>query len=222
MKKILKIAGSTAFIVGIPALAWFSLAVSIMAVCAIVLVVLVGKLESLVEFSFGPLKAKIERNLSKSEQLLDDLKRFATIQAKAAINANVYNGRWGAEEDDRVFHSVRSVEQGLRGLGFDDAEIREARREFVRLTIFDAAHAVLGGSTIPKPLSGGDIEEWKNLRRELEVDVDAIEGFLRRFGQNDPAQNLLIEDMRWMTDHGDVKDVDQYLRAHRTIEWSAK
>ena len=58
-----KICAQATFILAVVALSWFRLSASVMAICAVVLVVMAGKLESLVEFSFGPLKAKMERNL---------------------------------------------------------------------------------------------------------------------------------------------------------------
>ena len=209
------------FIAGCTLLAWFSISAAIIAICATILVVLAGKLESIVELSFGPLRAKLERNLSKSEQLLDNLKRFAAIQGKAAIAANVYNGRFGSD-DDRVLQSVRSVEQGLRELGFDENEIAGVRSDFVRLTIRDAAGSALGSPNIPSKETNDTIAEWKSLHHSSDPDPDVVEEFLCRHGQNEPERLRLIEDMRWMRDHKDVRDTEQYLRARKSIKWSGK
>lgn len=209
---------NVAFVICITALAWLNLPASIMAVSAVVLVVVGGKLESLVEISFGPLKAKIERNLSESEKLLAGLKNFAAIQARAANSASVWTGRF-ASGDDWIFQSVKRVEQGLKELGLSDEQLLEARRDFVNLTIGDAAIAATGGGYVPG--LGGDSEaEWRDLREKHRRDPDAVEALLTKWGRLEPERLQRIEDMRWMIANQDVRDADQYMRAHKSVPWS--
>lgn len=215
---ILKRSMQLAFVVIVTALAWFNLAASVMAVCAVVLVTLAGKLESLVEFSFGPLKAKIERNLSESERLLQQLKLFAAIQARAANAASVNTGRFSAG-NDWIFQSVKRVEAGLRSLGVSEDEIVSARTDFVRLTIGDAGLAATGGSYVPSKLGDDAVKDWHSLRDESRGDPDAIEHFLSKWGALTPDRAARIEDMRWMIEHQDVRDSEQYMRAHTPVRW---
>ena len=205
------------FVGAITVLAWFNISASIMAICAVVLVALYGKLESLVEFSFGPLKAKIERNISESEKLLNNLKDLASVQARAANAASVYTGRFSSG-DDWIFQSVKRVESGLRAIGASDENIVEARSDFVRLTVGDAAIAATGGVYVPA--LGPDAEkEWRSLRSESRSDPDAVEAYLRKWEMLTPERLQRIGDMRWMLEHQDVQDSEQYMRAHTPVPW---
>ena len=217
MAKILNVFLKVLFVLAVTALAWFNLSASVMAVCAVVLVVLGGKLESLVEFSFGPLKAKIERNLSESERLLENLKNLAVIQARAANSASVWTGRF-ASGDDWIFQSVKRVENGLRQIGVSEDQIIDARSDFVRLTIGDAALAATGGNYVPG--LGPEIEvAWRKVREVPRDDPDAIEEFLRSIDRLEPDRLQQLDDMRWMIENRDVRDVDQYMRAHKPVPW---
>ena len=217
MWKLLTWVARIVFVAVITCLAWFNISASVMAVCAVVLVAISSKLESLVEFSFGPLKAKIERNLSESEKLLSDLKGFASIQARAANAACVWTGRF-ASGDDWIFQSVKRVERGLKDLGATEDQLIEARSDFVQLTIRDAAIAATGGNRVPA-LGGSSDDEWRNLRGAHRVDPDRVQEFLSRWGKLEPERLLRIEDMRWMIANRDVRDAEQYMRAHTPVPW---
>ncbi|WP_257543654.1 hypothetical protein [Sphingopyxis sp. DBS4] len=206
------------FVLGVTALAWFHLAASVMAVCAVVLVALSGKFESLIEVSFGPLKAKLERNISESEHLLQSLKALAVTQARATNAASVNTGRW-ASGDDWVYQSVMRVENGLRELGITDDEIADAKIDFVSLTIRDAASAAMGGGYVPSRLGQEAITEWQQVMRDCRSDPDAIEAYLSKWGELSPDRKIRIDDMRWMMTHRSVQDSAQYMRAHDPIKW---
>lgn len=58
------------FIAASTTLALFSVPAAVVAICSVILVVLHPRLASVIEFSFGPLKATLERNISQSEHLI--------------------------------------------------------------------------------------------------------------------------------------------------------
>ncbi len=206
------------FVGAVTALAWFHLAASIMFVCSVVLIAIGGKLESLVEFSFGPLRAKIERNLSESEKLLDGLKNLASIQARSLNAASVHTGRFGSA-DDWIFQSVKRNEAGLRAIGLSEDEVREARSDFVRLTVRDAGQAAIGGGYVPQKLGKIAVAEWQELTKDSVGDPDAVEAFLIKWDALSPERLERIEDMRWMIKHQDVRDSEQYMRANSGVGW---
>ncbi|WP_432201194.1 hypothetical protein ACRAQ7_02955 [Erythrobacter sp. W53] len=217
--KIAKAAGvlllKVGFVIAVTALAWFHLAASIMFVCAIVLLAVAGRLESLVEFSFGPLRAKIEKNLSASEELLENLKNFAVVQARAANAASVHTGRF-ATNDDWIFRSMKRLETSLVEIGVEAPELREARSDFVRLTIRDAGGSALGGGRIPTVLGEGAVSEWRQVDRG---NPDEVESFLIKWDVMNDEREDRISDMRWMIENEDVRDSEQYVRAHTDVEW---
>jgi len=207
------------FIGTVTGLAWFHLAASIMFVCAVVLIAIGGKLESLVEFSFGPLRAKIERNLSQSEELLAGLKNLAAVQARSLNAASVHTGRF-ASQNDWIFQSVKRNEVALKAIGLGEDELREARSDFVRLTIRDAGLAAIGGGYVPRKLGNEAVSEWQSLSRDGVADPDQVEAYLRRWNSLTPERQAKIDDMRWMIEHQDVRDAEQYMRAHTEAKWN--
>lgn len=206
------------FVVAVTTLAWFDVSSAIIAICAVILVVIAGRLSSLVEFSFGPLKAKIERNLSESEELLKGLKALAVVQARAVNSASVSTGRW-ASGDDWIFQSVKRIEQSLRKIGVSDDDLREARQDFVKLTVGDAAAAAMGGPRVPMHRGKIAVAEWQDVMKTSRFDPDAIEEYLGKWEELNADREVRISDMRWMLEHGDVRDRDQYMRAHNEVPW---
>jgi hypothetical protein len=192
---------------------------AIFAVGTIVLAAIYDKASSLVEISFGPLKAKLERNVSDAEHLLEKLKRQAVIQAKLGITAAANTGRF-ASRTDWIFVETKRIEQSLRDMGASEQELEEARSELVRLTLSDLGHSATGGSTVPHFLAIEGHQEWSLARRERKfADPDYVLSWLTKWDLLTSERQGLINDMRWVIEHRDVKDSAQYMRAHNPIEW---
>ena len=216
MKKLLVKIG---FVAIITVLAWFKPQAAILAICAAILVALYDKLGSLIELSFGPLRAKLEKNLSESERVVEKLRLYAAVQAKAAISASVHTGRF-ASGTDWIFLNAKRVENGLRELGLEESEIAEARKELVTLTLRDLGSAAIGQGRLPMHLDEQARVEWHELNRSDSLsNPDAIASYLERWSELSPDRAQVIEDMRWIQEHGDIRDREQYMRAHRAIEW---
>ena len=214
-KTLLKIA----FVTIITLLAWFKLQAAILAVCAAIIVALYDKLGSLIELSFGPLRAKLEKNLSDSEKVVEKLRLYAAVQAKDAISASVHTGRF-ASGTDWIFVNAKRVESGLRELGLGEDEIAESRKELVSLTLRDLGSAAIGQGRLPMHLEEQARIDWHELNRSDALsNPDAIAFYLEKWGELSTARAQLIDDMRWIQEHGDIKDREQYMRAHRAIEW---
>jgi hypothetical protein len=214
MKTVIKVA----FVIGVTALAWFNVAAAIIAIAAAILAALQSKAGMIIELSFGPLRAKLEREVSVAEKLVDQLREFAALQAKAIVGAGVRTGRF-ADNSDWLFKQVRATEDALRSMGVSEKHLSDARSEFVTYTLADAADAALGGSIVPSKDGVSLKSEWREASGELgDTNPDRIEAFLKKYDFMNPERAKLLDDMRWMIAHNDVRDADQYLRARRVIE----
>lgn len=215
MANVLKIV----FVALVTTLAWFNVPAAIVAIAASIIAALHGKAGALIEISFGPLKAKLEREVSEAERLVSQLREFAALQAKAVIAAGVRTGRF-ASEDDWLFHHVKGLEAALREMGVTEETLKEARREFVAYTISDVGAMAMGQGTIPT-VDGKLLEkEWRDATGSfLGRDPDKIEAFLNEFGFMNDERALRLADMRWMAANGDVRDAAQYLRAQKAVKW---
>lgn len=217
MRWVLKIA----FVVIVTALAWFNVAAAIIAICATLLAALHDKASSIIELSFGPLKAKLERELSDAEKLVSKLKRLAAIQARQAIAASARTGRF-ASGNDWIFVATKRTEAALREIGVSEDELKEARSDLVALTLSDLGRMVTGGSHVPTHLSKEAQEELRRLNETKRISEPAeVEAWLRKWDLLVPVRQSLIEDMRWIAEHQDIRDSAQYMRAHTPIDWEA-
>ena len=80
---------SLTFVAAVTTLAAFNLPAAIAAIAASILAVAYPKIDSIIEISFGPLKAKLERNVTASELLLKRLSEFAVVQGRTAASAPI-------------------------------------------------------------------------------------------------------------------------------------
>lgn len=216
----LKWTARVAFVFAITALSWFSLPTAVIAISATILVALQARASTLIEVSFGPLRAKLEREVTEAEKLVEKLREFAGLQAKAVISASTRVGRWGGA-GEWAYDSVREMEQALRELGVSEDSLREARRDFVKFVVSDAGFSALGTNEMPRGLAPEGQTEWRAIRdKGLEKSPDEIEAFLRKWRALTPERERLIDDMRWMLEHHDIRDRDQFIRAQTPVEWT--
>src|SRR3546814_8364728 len=123
--------------ISVTALALFHLPVAVIPMCASILEALYGKASTLVEVSFGPLKAKLERDVSEAEKLVAKLRELAALQAKAAIGAAVRTGRWANNGEGWIYDKVVALETALRDMGVSDETLGDAQADFLAFTISD-------------------------------------------------------------------------------------
>lgn len=207
------------FVVAATALAWFSIPAAVVAIVASILVALQAKAGALIEISFGPLKAKLEREVTEAERLVKQLREFAALQAQAIVAAGVRAGRWSSESDWLYLH-VKELEASLRGMGVSEEALKTSRQEFVTYAVHDAAHMAMGGGRLPKKDGEYLDSEWREALGEFpNTDPDRIEAFLNRHGLMNPERLTRIADMRWMIEHGDVRDAEQYMRTQKPVNW---
>lgn len=207
------------FVLAVTLLAWFSVAVAVVAISATVLCALHAKADSLIEISFGPLKAKLEREISDAEKLVGELRSLATLQAKVSIGASARTGRWGGR-DDWQFLNLKQIEAALRNIGSSETEIREARGELTKFFLIDLGHAAMGSSLLPAHLSQEAQLEWKEIRTLQEIsDPEKVETWLRKWNEYTPERAQLVEDMRWVVANQDIRDREQFLRCHLDLPW---
>lgn len=215
MKAALKIG----FVIAVTSLAWFNIPAAVVAIAASILVALYGKAGTLIEISFGPLKAKLEREVTEAEQLVSQLREFAALQAKAVMAAGVRAGRFSSESD-WLYHHFKEMESALRRMGVSEETLKSTRKEFVIYTINDAGAMALGQGHIPSK-DGKMLEaEWREAMGQFpDRNPDKIEAFLTGHGFMNEARAARLADMRWMAENGDVRDADQYLRSQRPVPW---
>ena len=207
------------FVVAATTLAWINVTVAVIAICASVLAVLQGKAGEVIEFCFGPLKAKLKEEIGEAEKLVQHLRAASISQAKAIIASGLRTGRF-SEQTDWQYRSLRSIEASLRQLGVEEGDLRELRKEFIAYTIGDAGGMAMGHGHIPSK-DGKLLEsEWREaVGKYPDRDPAKIEQFLHRHGLMNADRQQRIDDMRWMAQHGDVRDEAMYLRSQISVPW---
>jgi len=174
----------------------------------------------LIELSFGPLRAKLERDLSEAEQLVQKLRSFAALQAGTIISAATRTGRWADAADDWQYVNLRRTEEALRHMGVSEEELKAARADLVNMTVRDLGNSALGQTYVPTKLGQEAVSEWQELKRTGRQAIpDEVEAYLRKWDALTPDREIRITDMRWVLEHDDIRDREQFLRAHAPIEW---
>lgn len=217
----MKLVFKSAFVLGVTVLSWFSVQAAVIAIVAIILVALHERAGMLIEVSFGPLRAKLEREVTEAEKLIGKLREFAALQAKAVLTASIRTGRF-SDSSDWAYQSLTEMEAKLRELGVGEDALREARSEFIRFTISDLGNSAMGVGRVPMHLGQEAINDWQEISRKgLQKTPGEIEDFLRKWGELTQERQLRIEEMRWVMEHQDIRDREQYLLAQDPVEWGA-
>ena len=207
------------FVAAVTVLSWFSVSAAVIAIAATILVALQDRASTLIEVSFGPLRAKLERDVSEAEELVSKLRQFAGLQARAIMQATIRTGRW-ADTSDWQLRILRELENALRGLGLTDDDLKASRADFIRYTVNDAGSAALGGGIVPSYLGQDALAEYHAISTKgLSKTPDDIEAYLRKWEALTEERQQRIDDMRWMIEHQDVKDSEMFARAHKRVKW---
>lgn len=213
MRKIIYIISTIIFIAAVTVLSWFSIGSSIIAICATLLAVLYPKFESIVEISFGPLKAKLKRTITESENLIEGLRNLALAQSKALVSASAHTGRFAAD-DDWIFLAAKDIESGLRTIGASELELNEAISGLVKLTLRDLGAAATNGNNLPIQLGGSAVAEWREFRSNENLsNPDFIENWLKKYNVYSDDQRKIVEAMRWIIKNNNIRDSEQYMLA---------
>ena len=107
-------------------------------------------------------------------------------------------------------------------MGVSDEALHEARADLVRFIAFDLGHAAMGKVMVPTELGPQAVKEWQALMHKgLELTPDEVDGFLRKWDRLTPERQLRLDDMRWVLEHGDIRDREQFLRSQDELSWAA-
>lgn len=95
-----------------------------------------------------------------------------------------------------------------------ELELADSRSALVKLTMRDLGAAATNGSTLPSKLGDEAVAEWRAFRGTDELsDPNFIQAWLEKHRAFGPDQKMIVEAMRWIGEHQDIKDADQYLLA---------
>jgi hypothetical protein len=210
--KVWRHLAQVAYIVALTVVSFFSLTAAAIAICASILVVLHDKAGSLIELSFGPLKAKLERNVSEAEKLVMQLREFAVLQARSLVSASVKGGRMGGSAG-WAYDSAKSAEAALRDLGVPPDKAKAIQVDLVRYAVLDLGRTILGYE-LPLHLNLEGSTEFHSLQqRGFDTSPNELEAFLNKWNMMTPAREQRLADMRWIIEHDDIRDRDQMLRS---------
>jgi hypothetical protein len=118
-------------------------AAAVFAFLGAVLLLVLPKIDTVVEIAFGPLRAKLERKVEETEATLRELRSLALVLADPVMSSAVRLGRWNTalsrEERLRLYERTKAA---LRRLRASDLEIADASREHHRFVLFDLSQPI--------------------------------------------------------------------------------
>lgn len=113
------------------------------------------RLHDVVEFEFGPLKARLLRATAKAEATVEQLQNLAVGVARPALGALMAQGRFGGGDlRKRQFDAFEQVMSDLRKLDVSPDQIRSAAslfENYVRLDMVGDLRNILHNELMGKP-----------------------------------------------------------------------
>jgi hypothetical protein len=114
-------------------------------------------------------------------------------------------------EDAWPYDTMSEFFDELSPLKLSDAQKAQVQAEMVRFTKVDILYAVTGGRS-PSHL-GEDWREWDRIRDDpFNWDPDRAQRFFEKHDLLTPERAALLDDYRWISQHGTIRDREQYLR----------
>jgi len=222
MKKWVIWFARVAFILCVSAIGYVSVTVAILIIVTVLLTFLQSKADSLIELSFGPLKAKLEKTVSESEKLITGLRKLSLAQSKALVSAAAHTGRF-ATDDAWIFHAAKDIEAGLKAIGATEIELAQSRSDLVRLTLRDLGACATNGGQVPIQLGEQAVSEWQKFRGTPDLlNPQFIETWLQKYNALGQEQRVVLEAMRYLINFGDIRNEEQFLLSKQNTELIAQ
>lgn len=167
-----------------------------------------ANLDRISEFkaSSGGIEARTREVVARAETAVVELRILAEQLAELSLSLVKRQGRIGGYSDDEQESIQGSILDVLRKVGVPESTFPGILKDWHRLTEFDYAHHIMGGSLVPHGASTEVIAEWKQLRHRGIQHLPAPEEVREFLGKNDyltPEVQELLHDY-------------EHYRVHRT------
>jgi len=207
-----------AFVVITTVLAWLGGATVVGAMlCAAVLVVLYGRVDDVVEFSLGPLKARLEKNVAESERLLNGLRSMALAQIRRRLDeaASVADRDFYLGNDDLYIIQDQALDD-LRNLGIVGNDANNIIRPYVLTIAKQLGNRALGVPSSVTFLLGETAESERQeimLQNNSNPNPETIHKWLEKYGVCSERVHQLVADMAELIEAGRIQTSDQVRRS---------
>ncbi len=92
--------------------------------------IFVGRFESFVEVTFGPLKAKMKQTIAEANATLDQLKEIAAMSASAMLTDAMGSNFWDGMTVSRMLSIYDSIIRSLRKIEVSETQMQEVTKEW--------------------------------------------------------------------------------------------
>jgi hypothetical protein len=111
-----------------------------------------------------------------------------------------------------LFRALKDIESGLNAIGASNEELIEMRSSLIHLTLRDLGATATNGSALPTQLGEDAVREWQEFRRTNRLsDPDFVEQWLIKHESFGSVQREIVDAMRWISQHKDIRDESQYM-----------
>lgn len=175
---------------------------------------LIHRMENVLEFSIGPLSAKMRERLREADEIIGRLKSLAMLSAKGLLNSSISTGRWSDPDRTWMLNIRNQVRDELLALGFSEAEVADAESYWRGLVAVDFVGIIAGGSTAPVSSEGEVMSERQRLRNcRPPADPEALREFLAKNGWLDNEKEKWITAYSKFLKSGEIdQDANPFLK----------
>lgn len=168
------------------------------------IVLLATRFDAIEELSFGPLRARLSREVEEATETLKRVRELAHLTAASTLSLVKMSGRMGGYTDAEEDEIKRSMIALLKQLNLTDAEVEEALSRWHQVVEYDYVHFLLGGNIVPDGFTDQERREWSQLRDggiQNNPSPDVVEDYLARTSTLDEERKGLVEDYRHYVTH---------------------
>jgi len=197
---------------------WMSLLVGIF-------ITIASRFNELVEFSLGPLKARMNEKINQTEKILEQLRKIGTSVSGTVLTSIMTENFWGGTTFRKKKELHDKIINMLEEIGVNEKEIHEADYDWRKGMSVIYHRGITWRVKLRKNSNTVNLEapeSNKSAGKELDLLLDfktwsapspsKIKDTLNKYQINIEEVNSLVKDYEWFLNNNEVRNIDLLIK----------
>jgi hypothetical protein len=193
---------------------WMSLLVG-------VFITITSRFNELVEFSLGPLKAKMKEKIAQTEATLEQLRKVGVSTSGAILTSIMAENFSGGTTFRRRKELHDKIIKMLGGIGANEKEIQEAESDWIkgisviyyreitwRVKLQKNINTINSAAPEENKAAGNELDLLLDFKNWLVPSPDKITEILSKNSIDIEKVNILLKDYEWFLNKNEIRNVD--------------
>lgn len=200
------------------ALVWVALIIG-------VFMTIISKFDCLVEFSLGPITAKMNQKIEEADVILKKLQNIALVSSEATLTDLMAGSFMGSMtlKQRMILHD--KVVQALKDIGIDDKRILLAEERWRkgisvifcraihwRVELRKDPHHVNLEAPKPNKEAGQELKNLSDFSNWTEPSPEKIKEVLKKYSLSLPEVDQWVDDYAYFLEHNVIRDLDAFVK----------